>query len=113
MNEMWISIRGCLKSLMQKHIPLKKTKMKIDPPWMDGDIRRSIDEKGKAWKKWKDSKKEKDRDNYEKKVSETKKKIRNKKNAHERKIAQCRKSNPKMFYAFIKGRGRVGVKLGR
>ena len=29
------------------------------------------------------------------------KKIRKRKNGHERKIAECRRSNPKMFYAFI------------
>ena len=61
-NEMWVSIRGCVRNAMSDHIPLKKRKWAKDPPWMDGEIRKCIREKREAWKKWKDGKKEKDRE---------------------------------------------------
>ena len=55
-NEMWISIRGCVRGLMDEHIPIRRGKRNKDPPWMDGEIRRCIAEKKKAWKKWKEKK---------------------------------------------------------
>ena len=58
-------------------------------------------EKKRTWKKWKETGKMKDQQVYKRKVAETKKRIRKRKNGHERKIAECRRSNPKMFYAFI------------
>ena len=79
---------------------------------MDGEIRRCIAEKKKAWKKWKESKKMKDEQDYKKKVAETKKKIRKKKNSHERKVAECRKTNPKMFYSFVNRVKKVRSKIG-
>ena len=44
---------------------------------MDNEIKKLIEEKKKAWKKWKESKKETDRLEYKKVVAKTKKKIRN------------------------------------
>ena len=45
-------------------------------------------------------------------MAETKKKIRNKKNALEKRVAQCRKSNPKMFYAYINRAKKARNKIG-
>ena len=116
-NEMWVMLRECVQKLMSEFIPFKKRRNNKVPPWMDIEIKRCIREKKKAWKKWKESKKERDRDEYKRRVNEVKKKIRKKKNAYERKVAECRKSNPKMFYAFInkakKTRCRIGPLVDR
>ena len=116
-NEMWHSIKGHVLKLMNEFIPWKKRKNGKNPPWIDGDVKKCIREKKMAWKKWKETKKEKDREEYKKRVNVTKKKIRKKKNAHERKIAECRKTNPKLYYAFVnqakKTRCRIGPLLDK
>ena len=116
-NEMWHSIKGHVLKLMNEFIPWKKRKNGKNPPWMDSDVKKCIREKKMAWKKWKETKKEKDREEYKKRVNVTKKKIRKKKNAHERKIAECRKTNPKLYYAFVnqakKTRCRIGPLLDK
>ena len=111
-NEMWNSIKGSVCKLMKEHIPMKKRRSNKNPPWMDADIKRCLKEKKEAWKRWKETKKEKDRADYRKKVTEAKKKIKKKKNSHEKKIAECRKSNPKMFYAFVNRAKKTRSKIG-
>ena len=111
-DQMWISIRGFVRKLMAKFIPWKRRKTSNDPPWMDGEVRRCIAEKGRAWKKWKETKKWKDKEEYQRNVTETKKRIRQKKNAHERKVAECRKTNPRMFYAFVNRAKKTRNKIG-
>ena len=86
---------------MSEHTPVKKPKRKDEPPWMEREIKKSIEEKRRAWARWKETKRECDKRAYKKKEAETKKKIKNKKNAWERKIMECRKSNPKLFYSHV------------
>ena len=38
-DTMWISIRGCIKSLMETYIPKRKIKKNLEPKWMTTDIR--------------------------------------------------------------------------
>ena len=85
----------------ERTYPFEKGKKCQRPP-MDGwGDKKVYLEKKRAWKKWKETKKLKDQEEYKKKVAETKKKIRKRKNGHERKVAECRRTNPKMFYAFV------------
>ena len=111
-NEMWISIRGCVERLMSDLIPMKKTNAKTNPQWFDKEVKKSIEKKKEAWKRWKQTGGEREEREYRHKVNETKKKIRNKKNALERKVVQSRKTNPKSFYAYVnsakKTRGKIG-----
>ena len=98
--------------MMEKYIPTKKRRQDNDPPWMDAEIKKLILDKKKAWKKWKETGKLKDQAEYKKKVGEMKKRIRKRKNGHERKVAECRRSNPKMFYAFINRSKKTRNKIG-
>ena len=111
-DEMWILIRGCVEQLMSEFIPMKKTKAKTNPQWFDKEVKKSIEKKKQAWKKWKQTGRTREEEEYRRVVNETKRKIRNKKNALERKVVQTRKTNPKSFYAYInsakKTRGKIG-----
>ena len=111
-NEMWIAIRGCIQNQMEMHIPKKKMRSKTEPMWMDEEIKKHIREKKKAWKTWKEKKTERSKEEYKKTVTTLKRKIRNKKNSLERKIAESRKSNPKMFYSFINSAKKTRTKIG-
>ena len=53
-----------------------------------------------------------DKEEYKKSVKEVKKKIKNKKNSLERRVMTCRKSNPKIFYAYIKSAKKSRSKIG-
>ena len=111
-NEIWNSIRGRLERLMAECIPMRRTKAKDSPLWFDRDMKKTIEKKKEAWKKWKRTGGRREEEEYRKRVNETKKKVRNKKNALERKVIQSRKTNPKSFYAYInsakKTRGKIG-----
>ena len=100
-DEMWKEISGTLKSLMNEHIPMRRPRKKIEPEWMNRDIKRQIKEKREAWRKWKNSKMESDKKAYKKLEMATKKTIRNSKNKIEREVMKVSKSNPKRFYQFI------------
>ena len=111
-NSMWQLISAKLKSAMDTYIPIKKCGSKMQPKWFDGEIKRSIEEKKRAWKKWKEKNTETAKNEYKKAVAGTKKKIRKKKNGLERKIAESRKSNPKLFYSFINSQRKSRAKIG-
>ena len=76
------------------------------------DIKKTIEKKKVAWKRWKQTGRANEEKEYRKRVNETKKKIRNKKNALERKVVLSRKTNPKSYYAYVnsakKTRGKIG-----
>ena len=111
-NDMWIALKGCVVGLMNDLIPMKETRAKTSPQWFDRDLKKSIEKKKDAWRKWKQTGGTREKEEYRKRVNETKKKVKNKKNALERKVIQSRKTNPKSFYAYInsakKTRGKIG-----
>ena len=111
-NGMWVKLKNHIKELMAKHIPTKTRKEVMQPQWMDNEVKRAIEKKKGAWKIWKETGSRRSKEEYKKKVTETKKKIRNKKNALERKVAKCKKDNPKMYYAFINKSRKTRSKIG-
>ena len=100
-NESWSIIRNRLQKLVVDWVPWRRRRGKNIPKWMNGEIRRLVTEKKKAWRKWKKSGKEEDRRNYLELESKTKKSIRNRKNAIERQVAKDSKINPKSFFSYI------------
>ena len=111
-NEMWEDLKNRITDLMKTHIPTKTRREMMQPPWMDREVKKAIERKKEAWKVWKETGSKKSKEEYKKKVTETKKKIRNKKNALERRVAKCRKENPKMYYAFINRSRKTRSKIG-
>ena len=100
-NGMWGRIKSKMQSLMREYAPTKRPKKRKNPPWMNRDLRKKIEEKRRAWKRWKETGRETDREEYRRKEKETKNMIRNRKNGWEKKILENRKQNPKLFYAQI------------
>ena len=111
-NGMWEILKKQIQDLMAMHILLKTKRQTMQPPWMDNEVKKAIEKKREAWKIWKDTGTRKSKEEYKKKVTEAKKKIRNKKNALERRVAKCRKDNPKMYYAFINRSRKTRSKIG-
>ena len=68
---------------------------------MNREVRRKIEEKRRAWGKWKETRRECDRIDYWKKENEVKKIIRRRKNGWEKRVMEERKTNPKLFYSHI------------
>ena len=91
---------------------MKTRRELIQPPWMDGDVKKAIEKKREAWKTWKRNGTRRNKEEYKKRVTEVNKKTRNKKNALERKVAKCRKEDSKIYYAFINRARKTWTKIG-
>ena len=101
-----------LTEMTEALVPLRKKRRSGAPPWMDGEIRKAIKEKKKAWNKWKRTKQEEAKKEYKRWETKTKKLIRNRKNRLERQIAKDCKTNPKRFYSFINSSRRSCSMIG-
>ena len=111
-NESWVFIKNNITELIEKHIPVQKSRVKFEPPWMTKAVKKCIQEKKGAWLKWKKTKKEVDKEEYKRKEKETKKMIRNRKNEAEKNVMKFRKSNPKLFYSHINRARKTRSKIG-
>ena len=111
-NEAWIYIKDRLNELIEKHIPVRKCRVKNEPPWFNREVKKSIEEKKKAWNVWKKSKRMVDKEEYIKKEKMVKNLIRNKKKETEKNIVKYRKSNPKMFYSHINRAKKTKSRIG-
>ena len=100
-NEMWICIRDRIHEAIHEHTPMKKIKRRNEPPWMNSKMKKSIRDKRRAWTKWKETGRDSDKTDYKKKEAETKRMIKNGKNSWERRIMECRKTKPKLFYSHL------------
>ena len=63
-NGMWVVLKEKIKDLMSKHIPMKSKKEAMQPPWMDKEVKKAIEKKREAWKRWKDTSSRKDKEKY-------------------------------------------------
>ena len=72
-NEAWQCIRDKIKMVIAEHTPKKRLKKRNEPPWMNKEVKKSIEAKRETWKKWKETMREIDRANYKKTKTQTKK----------------------------------------
>ena len=110
-EECWSILRGRLKKLVDDWVPWKRKGMNT-PRWMNGEIRKAVNEKKRAWNKWKRTGREEEKKEYLMWEKKTKKLIRNRKNALERQVARDSKHNPKSFYSYINSSRRNRDSIG-
>ena len=61
-EESWSIIKRCLEDLVDKWVPWKRPrKGRMAPKWMNAEVRKAVNEKKKAWKRWKTSGREEDK----------------------------------------------------
>ena len=111
-NEMWQILKSTINDAIDKFVPMRKSKEKIEPKWMNNQIRKQIAKKKASWAKWKKSKREMDKREYKQIERETKKMIRNSKNRLERDIAKDAKTNPKRYFSYLNSGKKVKTKVG-
>ena len=100
-NEMWARIKEKMRRLQEEFTPVRRPKKNGNPPWMNKEVKKKVEEKRRAWKKWKESGRETDGRAYKEREKETKTLIRRRKNGWERKIVENRKVMPKLFFKQI------------
>ena len=109
----WGIIKQFHDDLVDKWVPWRrKRKGRASPKWMNAEIRKSVTEKKKAWKRWKGSGREDDKVEYKRWETNTKRQIRNRKNAVEKQIARESKTNPKIFYSYVNSARRTRSVIG-
>lgn len=111
-EESWSFLKHVLEDMTENLVPLKKKRNNRSPPWMNGEVKRAIREKRKAWNKWKRTKEEEEKSEYKQWEKRTKKLIRNRKNGFERQVAKECKINPKRFYSYINSSRRSHSTIG-
>ena len=111
-EESWSFIKQLLEELTRNFVPMKRKRSKRSPPWMNGEIRKAIREKKKAWDRWKRTKDEEEKRSYKQWETKTKRLIRNRKNGYERQVAKNCRTNPKCFYSFINSSRRSRSTVG-
>ena len=64
-DESWCFLKGVLDRLVEKWVPWKRKRGRWNAPrWMNSDIRKSVNAKKGAWKRWKQSGREEDKSEY-------------------------------------------------
>jgi ribonuclease P/MRP protein subunit RPP40 len=99
-NEHWIVIKEKLLVLRDKYIPTKCVRKGEDAIWMNKGIKRLIQLKQKAWKRFKEGRTNTLQFKYKKLRNEVISKIREAKKSYELKLVQKAKSNRKCFYTY-------------
>ena len=69
-EECWAFIKHEIFDMIEALVPMKRKKSVRAPPWLDGEVKKAIKEKKKAWNKWKRTRKEEEKREY--KIWETK-----------------------------------------
>ena len=111
-EDSWSFVKRSLEEMTEKFVPLRRKRSNRSPPWMNGEVRKAVREKKKAWNKWKRTGKEEEKKEYKSWETKTKKLIRNRKNGYERQIAKNCRSNPKLFYSFVNSSRRSRSAIG-
>ena len=79
-EECWSIIHGRMEKLVDDWVPWRKRRGGKDAPrWMNSEVRKSVTQKKKAWKRWKCSGREEEKKKYLEWEAKTKKLIRNRK----------------------------------
>ena len=111
-NEMWSLIRSKIEQLTDENVPNSLVRNNNDPKWMNGEIRKCLKEKKKAWKRYKMTKTERDKDVYKQWEKKTKDEVKNAKKKLEREVIKDAKNNPKRFYSYINSARKTKSKIG-
>ena len=96
-----MGVKESIEYTVAKHVPIKKAKRTDEPRWLDAEVHKKIEEKQKAWKRWKATGRATDKAVYTGAERECKRMIRNKKNAYKHNIMKNRNMNPKQYYSYV------------
>lgn len=111
-EESWDKLKGVIENLSSQYIPIKKSRARNKPLWLNTNIMRVIRKKGKLWKTYKDSKDYLDYLKYKRLERETKQEISKAKKDFEKNLTRDLKKNPKKFYAYIRSKTRTRDRVG-
>ena len=125
-GEIWDTIHNCLTVSMEKNIPKRpQADKKVDPPWFSNKVKRLIRKKKQHYNRFlqtntgklyasKPESREALKENpeyksYKRKVNKCNKQIKAARRKHEMNIANNAKSDPKVFWKYVKERTKSSV----
>ena len=103
-EECWNIFTEFLDHLLQKHVPKMQQPKSKQPPWLNRELLRLVRTKRRKWKKYKETNSQQYLEQYKELEKKVKKGTRNAKKNYERKLAKDSKSNPKLFYSYLKSK---------
>jgi hypothetical protein len=113
-KRMWSSFLTRVLEIRDKFVPTGNCKGKEGkrPGWLNKRIINDIKKRGMKWKKWQDRMTYENEKDYKRLRNKITSDIRKAKSGFEEKIANNIKMDNKTFYAYVRGRSRVKVKVG-
>jgi hypothetical protein len=101
-NQQWQLFCDKLDSIVEEHVPVKKTSGSKKPMWMTRETLTQVKKKRKKWKQYRESGCQEDFEAYRQCQNETTRKIREDKKDFETKLAKNIKSGTKSFHAYAR-----------
>lgn len=110
-EEMWCHFSTKINTLIDTFVPLTTDKWVFRKPWMSRKTAETIDRKRRAWVKYRNCKSHDNWEKYTKVRNEATGTIRYEKREYERNIAIKVKSEPKLFWKYVKSQTKTKDKI--
>ena len=111
-NTMWNKFEEIVNVAIQKFVPRQVIKNRRYPRWMTRDVIRVRNFKERMWRRYRESKSLNDKVEYQVARNKTIEVYRKAKRNFERKLAHEIKSNPKVFYSYVRSKYRTKDTVG-
>jgi hypothetical protein len=108
----WIAIKKELLRCMDELVPKKEARSNKQPPWMRKRVRKLINGRNKAWKKFRERPSYENQIRYKRKRNDVTREIREAKESFEYKLAENIKEDPKTFYAYVRSKSKSRSEIG-
>jgi hypothetical protein len=105
-DEAWGEFLNVLKELIEKHIPVRKNKIRKSQPWLNMEVRQTIKAKNKAWKEYKKNMSIENWNIFKRVRNEANRLVYKSKCDFELKIASEININPKQFWSYVKSKNK-------
>ena len=114
-EEIWSGFKDVYWRAVSDFVPKRSKKSVKQPAWFNKDLLSTINDKRKAWKKYKTSGLNNDYLHFKSLEKKVKKKVLMAKKKYEKKLAENAKKNPRAFFSYVNnkkiGRNKIGPLL--
>ena len=114
-NVAWDFFQNCINDVVNECVPLVKINngQKINPPWFNAGVKRSVRRKYFAWKRYQECKNYIRYQEYVKQRNAASKKVRAAKKEYEKNLCKRVKKNPKAFYMYVNSKSKSNSQVSK
>ena len=101
-EQAWTTFQNKMSEAIHQFVPLSKPRLHKSPPWSNNLTRQAVKDKNKAWSTYKKNKNEENWANFAAARNKCNRQITNQKIDFEKRMSTNIKSNPKIFWNYVK-----------